>query len=476
MTHWLPATAVGSKPGPAQGAGVRDPERSRPADPVLARDGSANPPGRLHLRPGWPIIGLLVLFPLWYVLGLGAFIWIILAIPIFVHLVLAKTWRVPRGFIIWVFFLIWVALSAIQISHSANWLTYAYRTTSYLAATLAFIYLVNTSEEELPTRRIINALTIFWIVVVIGGYAAMAAPHLSFSTPTQKLLGHLGSNKLLLTLIHPTLAQAQALGGVASLGRAIARPAAPFAYTNWWGANFAFLVPFVVIALLQARTRLVRWGLAGMLVVSLGPFVYSINRGAWLSLIAGGVYAWIRFAARRRTRAVLGGLAAIALIALIVFATPLGSVVQARLGHKGSASTRISLIQQSSQGALSSPVVGYGVPLPQPVSQYSLPNVGTQGQLWLVLVSVGVPGTAFFLLWLLYVFWCSRSTDDRVSFAVHVAILIGLLQLPFYGWMPAEMFLVMTAAALVWRNRDQSVPDTGFLEATSARPLPSLRA
>jgi hypothetical protein len=136
-----------------------------------------------------------VLFPLWYVLGLGAFIWIILAVPIFVHLVLAKTWRVPRGFIIWVFFLIWVALSAVEISKSANWLTYAYRTTSYLAATLAFIYLVNTGEKELPTRRIINALTVFWIVIVLGGYAAMAAPHFSFSTPTQKVLGHLASNQ-----------------------------------------------------------------------------------------------------------------------------------------------------------------------------------------------------------------------------------------------------------------------------------------
>ena len=437
--------------------------------------GPAVPPRRFQLRPGWPVLAILVLFPLWYVLGLGAFIWIIMAVPIFVHLVLAKTWRVPRGFIIWLFFLIWVALSAIQISHSTNWLTYAYRAASYLAATLAFIYLVNTDEKALPTRRIINALTVFWIVIVIGGYLAMAAPHFSFSTPTQKILGHLGSNKLLIALIHPTLAQAQALGGVQAIGHAIARPAAPFAYTNWWGANFAFLVPFVILAIRQARTRLVRVSLAGMLLVSLVPFVYSINRGAWLSLIVGGLYVWVRFAARRRGRAALGGLALLAVIAVAVFATPLGGVVQARIGHEGSASLRLSLIQQSGQNALGSPLVGYGVPLPPPVSQYSLPNVGTQGQLWLVLVSVGIPGTVFFLLWLLYVFWSSRSADDPVSFTVHVAILITLPQLPFYGWMPTEMFLLMVAAALVWRNRDQAAPDAGFLEATSSSPLPAPR-
>jgi hypothetical protein len=437
--------------------------------------GPAVPPRRFQLPPGWPVLAILVLFPLWYVLGLGAFIWIIMAVPIFVHLVVAKTWRVPRGFIIWLFFLTWVALSAIQISHSTNWLTYAYRAASYLAATLAFIYLVNTDEKALPTRRIINAFTVFWVVIVIGGYLAMAAPHFSFATPTQKVLGHLGSNKLLLALIHPTLAQAQALGGVQAIGHAIARPAAPFAYTNWWGANFAFLVPFVILAIRQARTRLVRVSLAGMLLVSLVPFVYSINRGAWLSLIVGGLYVWVRFAARRRGRAALGGLALLAVIAVAVFATPLGGVVQARIGHGGSASLRLSLIQQSGQNALGSPLVGYGVPLPPPVSQYSLPNVGTQGQLWLVLVSVGIPGTVFFLLWLLYVFWSSRSVDDPVSFTVHVAILITLPQLPFYGWMPTEMFMIMVAAALVWRNRDQAVPDAGFLKATSSSPLAAPR-
>lgn len=449
---------------------VRSIERLR-----LPGAGSRATESRSRLPAGWPVLAILVLFPLWYVLGLGAFIWVILSLPIFVHLVLARTWRVPRGFLIWLFYLVWVGLSAIQIAHSANWLTYAYRTASYLAATLAFIYLINTDEKSLPTSRIINALAIFWAVIVAGGYAAMAAPHFSFSTPTQKLLGHLGSNKLLLELVHPTLAQAQALGGVAAIGHAIARPAAPFAYTNWWGANFAFLVPFVILAIRQARSRLTRVFLTGMLLVSLVPFVYSINRGAWLSLIAGGVYAWIRLVARRRGKVALVGLGVLALVALTVFATPLGGVVRARIGHEGSASLRLSLIQQSGQGALSSPVVGYGVPLPQPVSQYSLPNVGTQGQLWLVLVSVGIPGTAFFLLWLLYVFWCSRSTRDPVSFTVHVAILVGMIQLPFYGWMPTEMFIVMVAAALVWRDRGEPVRDAGSRDTPSAQPLPSLR-
>jgi O-antigen ligase len=162
-------------------------------------------------------------------------------------------------------------------------------------------------------------------------------------------------------------------------------------------------------------------------------------------------------------------------VGVAVLATPLRGVVQARIGHEGSASLRLSLYQQSGQGALKSPIVGYGVPLPQPVSKYTLPNVGTQGQVWLVLVSVGIPGTVFFLVWLLYLFWASRSAADPVSFTVHVAILIALVQLPFYGWMPTEMFLIMATAALIWRSRAQSVLVSGPHEATSSRPLPALR-
>jgi hypothetical protein len=55
-----------------------------------------------------------------------------------------------------------------------------------------------------------------------------------------------------------------------------------------------------------------------------------------------------------------------------------------------------------------------------------------------------------------------------------VAILISLPQLPFYGWMPTEMFMIMAVAALVWRKRDQSVVDSRSLEATSSGQLPVL--
>lgn len=437
---------------------------------LLPGDGSAADQARVRLPAGWPLFAILLLMPVWYVLGLGAFIWMILAVPLAARLVLAGRWRIPRGFLLWLLFLAWTGVSALQVVTATNWLTYWYRAAAYLAATVVFLYLANTRDDELPARRIINGFTFLWVIVVAGGFAALAFPHLSFSTPVQKLLpGAFLSNRLLYGLVHPSLAQAQALGGTAVIGHAITRPAAPFAYTNWWGATYAMLTPFVILSIRWVGSRVIRLALAGVLAASLAPFVLSVNRGAWLSVVVGLLYTLVRLAGRRRGRATLGLLALLAVFVVAVIATPLGSVVRDRLGHAGSEELRLSLYQQSIQDARNSPVVGYGVPRPQLVSQYTLPNVGTQGQLWLVLVSVGLPGTFFFLAWLLYLFWTSRRAAGGVSFAVHVAMLIAIVQLPFYGWLPAEMFLVMAAGGLLWRGPDPAVAAAAPQPAALAR-------
>jgi hypothetical protein len=442
--------------------------------PALTVDhGAATRWRPLHLSPGWPVLTILLFFPLWYILGLGAFIWIILAVPMFAHLLLARSWRAPGGLILWFFFLLWTALSAFQLHTTANWFTYLFRFATYAAAMIGFLYLVNTDDKDLPTHKIVRALTVFWVIVVAGGYLALALPHFSFSTPVEKLLpGSFLSNRWLYDLVHPSLAQAQALGGARAIGHAITRPAAPFAYTNQWGATYAFLTPFVFLTARQSRSRRVRAGLFVLLVVSLVPFIISVNRGAWLSLVVAAVYAWARFAGRRYLRSTLGLLGLLVVVALVIVATPLRGVVQQRIAHEGSASLRLSLYQQSGQNVMQSPVIGFGVPLPQPVSQYTLPNVGTQGQLWLVLVSVGFPGTFFFLAWLLYLFWESRSVTDGVSFAAHLAILMALVQIPFYGWIPAQMFLIMIAGALVWRRGDRYSTDRRLVHARSSTALP----
>lgn len=45
--------------------------------PIAAIGGEPAPrTGRWQLPAGWPLLAILMLFPLWYLLGLGGFIWV----------------------------------------------------------------------------------------------------------------------------------------------------------------------------------------------------------------------------------------------------------------------------------------------------------------------------------------------------------------------------------------------------------------
>src|SRR5258708_24265147 len=48
-------------------------------------------PGFAARHPAWPVAALLVGYPLWWALGLGNFMWIILAVPMISHMVACQT-------------------------------------------------------------------------------------------------------------------------------------------------------------------------------------------------------------------------------------------------------------------------------------------------------------------------------------------------------------------------------------------------
>ena len=73
----------------------------RPAAPVAparrpgaATGGPANRARPRERRPGWPLTALLLLYPLWWALGMGTLIVFVLAVPMVVHLVRRRPVRV----------------------------------------------------------------------------------------------------------------------------------------------------------------------------------------------------------------------------------------------------------------------------------------------------------------------------------------------------------------------------------------------
>jgi len=249
------------------------------------------------LPPSRQLAVLFVTVPLWWVLGLGSFVWQIAAFFLILALCMRSALVVPRAFGIWVLFLMCVGLSAMQADSAP---LFAYRASVYVAMTVVFLYVFNASEEALPSRSIVNALALYWAIVVVGGWAGVVYPGLSFHSPMERVLPHaLVANDFVHDLVHVRFAQVHTF-----LGHPVGRPSALFSFTNAWGAMVALLTPFAIAALTQARTVLRRRVIEALLVASLVPIVVSLNRGLWLSLTLGLGYVGVRAASRAELRAV----------------------------------------------------------------------------------------------------------------------------------------------------------------------------
>jgi hypothetical protein len=407
--------------------------------------------------PRWPLLALFVAFPVWWLLGLGALIWPILALPMLGALVIRGRLRVPSGFVIWLGFLLWMLGSGVQLDSSERVLGWLYRAGLYFAATVVFLYVYNTPRRRLPPRMLALMLTVFWLFVVAGGFLGMLLPNGSFSTPVELLLPQdLIANGFVNALVHPSFAQTAG----ASLGVA-PRPQAPFTYTNEWGANFALLVPMVFTAMSRTRTAGGRLLLGLLLPVGMVPAAVSLNRGLFLSLGAGLLYAALRFTIRGRVKPLIG-ITVVVCVAAAVFAVgPAKQLLQERVANSATNQTRAALYLETIDRVKSSPLLGYGAPRPSEVTP-GAPSAGTQGQLWMVLFSHGYPGAALYVGWYLWVLWRTRRGRTSVAFWAHVTVFIGLVQLPYYGALPAQLVIVMIAAAVALRE-----------EEVAPRPVPA---
>ncbi|GAA3128002.1 hypothetical protein GCM10010466_18490 [Planomonospora alba] len=432
--------------------------------------------GSRRLQPGWPLSVIFLGFPLWWVTGFSAFIFLIMSVPMAVELWRRGKVRVPRGFALWLLFLVWMLLGALTLFADAPYgvpgvelsriPVFAYRAAWYLAITVVLLYVGNLTEQELPTERVVRLLSFMFIVTVGGGLLGVVLPHLEFPSLLELVLPRsLTRNDLVASLIHP-----KAATHTTFLGYEESRPIAPFAYANSWGANLALFLPFFLLA----HTRGGRWRrllLPVVLVLCLWPVIYSLNRGLWGVLGLSAAYLTFRFARKGNKwalRLAVGGAVAL----LLVFAgSPLKSLFEQRLDTPHSNDRRGQLYEVTVASTLTgSPVVGFGSTRDLQGSFSSVgggerpdckgcgvPPLGTQGSLWYVIFAHGFVGAGLFTGFLVRRFAAHWRDPDRVAIAGCCVLLGFAVFLLIYDLLDVPLYTAMIAIALMWRRERTEV-------------------
>ena len=450
-------------------------------------------PGPTRLRPlnqspsrwfatGWPLKYLLVGFPVWWILGLGTFVFLLVALPMAIEL---RRWSrvgrlaLPPAWWLWMLFLAWKVLGLLVLAEtppgthggsvSGRSISIAFSMVAYASMTITVLYVGNLwgpdatddqDGDDPASTAIGHWMSVFFLTVWAGGMLGVVAPGFSFRSPMELLLpDSLASQPYVAALVHPVAAQVQDVIGVAD-----ARPAAPFGYTNWWGHVVSILlVWFIAVWILTSRG----WRRVGLVLIALStaiPLVLSLNRGVWIGLAVTLVWVVARLLWQRRIAVAAPVLIAGATLLAIVVASPLGSVIAARLDRGGSTSLRAFVARLSWEAIQHSPVVGYGGnrhsdgsvnsigagPTPDCLDCGSVPT-GSTGQLWAMLFDHGVVGTIFFFGFFAVILWRYRRARGAVNEAALITVMLVFVYMFFYTTVPVATMLTMIAVGVLWR-------------------------
>ncbi|HEU0192581.1 MAG TPA: hypothetical protein VFQ71_00195, partial [Gaiellales bacterium] len=331
------ALAAGSHPPSGNGAGPAQ-RRPRGARTVTRR-----------FLPYW----LFALLPLWWLAGLSFFQWPLIVAPLVYPLCRATGVRAPRRFALWLAFLLMTVLSATQLSSGSRVVAWTWRESFYVASTVLFLFIYNSSERRLPTRALVNALAAFWVMIVIGGWFGVLFPTVSLASPAEHIFPKsLLHNTYFYSHVHLQLAEVQHF-----LGFKEGRPQALFAYTNAWGSTFAMTMPFALGALTLSPSVVWRRVLLIALAASVVPGVFSLDRGMWLSLGLGIAYATVRLAARHDVRRVVQIVTVVVLTLLLIVVSPLGTLIAGRFSHKTGDTSRLARDQAAQAQVTANPIL-----------------------------------------------------------------------------------------------------------------------
>ncbi len=320
----------------------------------------------------------------------------------------------------------WTMACAVMIDTPGRLVGYGLRFGQYAAIALLMIYIVNA--RSLTARKILDALTAYWVFVIVGGYLGMLWPDTRLTATVGRLLpAQLLANDYISDLAFPPFAEVQTPFGAIE---PFLRPSAPFAYANGWGAAMAFLTPVAIGAALYRGTRQSLMLTLLALAAALPPAVVTSNRGMYIALVVGTSYLLLRLLMRGHWRLVASvGLGAAGILALLV-ALGFNNQIAARQDVVDTSAGRANLYRETLERTLDSPVLGYGAPRPALTSEIA---AGTQGAVWNAMFSFGFVGLALFLIFIVGAAIRTARVPTLAGLWLHTALVTAVVMSLYYG-------------------------------------------
>jgi hypothetical protein len=394
---------------------------------------------------------MFALVPLWWLAGAFYLVWPLLGAVLLALLIVRGRASLPPAAGIWLLFLALVALSATRLPSPVSLLPFGLRLGFYVTALMVGVYVYSYARERADQAAALVPLCVFWLGLVALGWLGVLAPRFAMTTPTEMLLpAGVASHPYMQDLVHITATEYSER----SLDP-IYRPTAPFPYTNNYGSAYAMTLPCVV-AYTMLRRGILRWVLLASLPLSLVPAFLTLNRAMFASLGVGLAILGVRAALRGNVRvgaSVVGVLVIGGLTALFI---PVAELIGDRVASSDTNTDRFSLYAEVIRRIGDSPWLGYGAPVSVDTVTAEVP-VGTQGQLWTVLFSHGVPALLFFLAWFVTVtVLCARARSAAGQWLAVVPV-VCLVQVPFYGLADPTITIVFFAVAFTMALTEREV-------------------
>lgn len=468
------------------------------SDAATRLQGQLPPPRRSWFArdPSWPIVVTLVGWPFWWYLGIVEnHIFLLMAIPMLVRM---NRWsrregrqiKLPPGFGLWMLFMIvsaagiftltLVAPETIKSSSGTTIFSFLSRFLDYGGAFVFLVYAGNLTERELPRRRLAWLLGLVGLYCVAGGFLGIVDPHFQLTSP----LTHLLPSKLQgLAAVNPGSAQ-----NMATLGYTVGRVKAPFAYTNVWGNALAITLPWLVVAWRNYGTRAQGRFVDVVLLLTIIPTIISLDRGLWIGIAAALLYLGVRFAAMGRFALIGALIGTVAVVGVLVVASPIGTLISQREANGKSNQVRSSTSSIAIKDGLTSPIIGYGDSRRMEGGTNSITTgrssgcakcgnseVGTSGQGQLLMVTSGVVGLITYCSFWLFGIWRYRRDRSPYGLCGVLVLVLSFVFFPVYTATGPPVGFMMLAYAILWKN-DREMRNHPKPEPTEmSQPGPAVR-